>query len=1197
MKRAIFIVVGLVAFALIAVAVAPNFVNWNNYKSEISNQVRQLTGRDLIIAGDISAQVFPAPRLVADKVSLSSLEGANNPDLISLRSVEVRVALAPLITGQIRVETVRLVEPRIYLEVLADGRSTWEITPPSSGSSGFDQQTAEGAEPERTANGEAPAIVIDAFEIVNGRVRFEDPASDVSETIEDINMQIAAASLVAGPYSLEGGLLARGLRLSVDADVGTIVEGRTFPIDASFGIGGDRASIKVNGTVIGLDAAPRFTGNLAITAEDIAALVKALSPDMLLPKPLSQRFALSGKIDASNAELTFTDFDIDIGGSMGKGSVKGQFADIPRVTAEIQIDKITVDPWLEGGEATAVAPDSTKTGQTESAIAADEQPASESAPSNETDAGFALPNAIEVSANVRVDEVSMRGDAVENIILSAQLSKGEVTLNQFTLQGPGKLDVAAFGFLTAKDGVPSFDTSIEASVEDLESLLKWADIKTGLPAGKPGNLKFKAAAKGTDTNISLQELALSFDETNIVGAANVLLRERLGIGATIKVDKINVDTYMPVQSEADTPSSSPPEEPSAQTAEGNTQQSAPVKSATGPFAALAPLAEIDANIKASVQSLTAKGIPIKDINADIGLLAGNLTIRNISVGNVAGVSSVLTGNLNNLGGIPEAEALKTDIKISDPAALAKAAGTALPIPAKDLGKVSFNATMDGALNKPSIATTLNAMAATVQANGTVSPFELGSLFDLVVNLQHADMASFLKRLGVAYTPSGDIGALSVSSRLKGGVTGVTFSDLLTKVGNANVSGDGNIRLLGDRPKLNAVLATNEIVVDPFLPAQKQASNLNPADITPRVIPAGFRFFGDESQPLRYLIAQIASRWSRAPIDLSALGMADADITLTSPKISYHSYHLENANVVTELKNSVFTLKDFTGSVFDGAFQSSAVINAASANPQLSGLITLGDMNIGKASEAAGVGGATGKLTTRVEVAALGNSVADYISSLNGKGAIQIKGIKGDAALSDMPVVGLALGPLLQIFELLNTGLGALAQTGLGDTDVTSTFDIQNGLIRTNDARLISNIYDGKLAGTINLPSWTMDVGGKVALDQGVIGGILANVVRVPSEIPFQVSGNIDKPNVKIQSIGSSDGGGIQIPGLKKLDEKVPGVGGLIQGIIGGVTGGSSGSSSPPSQSGGSAPPAQQPPSQQQKPVNPAEQLLKGLFGG
>ena len=494
MKRAISIVVGLIAFVLIIVVVAPSFVNWNNYKSDITDQVRQLTGRELIIAGDISVKVLPAPRLVAENVSLSSLDGAAHPDLVSLRSVEVQVALAPLITGQIRVQTVRLVEPRIYLEVLADGRSTWEIVPPSTNTEERDQQTAEGAEPTPVDNNSAPAIVIDAFEIVNGHISYEDPASDVSETVESINMQIAAASLTSGPYNLEGNLLARDLRLNIDADIGTIVEGRTFPVDASFGIGGDSAKIRMNGTVIGLDVAPRFTGNLAVTAEDIAALADAFAPGMDLPPPLSQRFSLSGNIDASSTDLTFTEFDIDIGGSTGKGSVTGQFGDTPRIASEITIDKIAVDPWLETNTSQPVATAAGGAASETEAITPADGP--EQASESDAASAFTLPTGIDVTADIRIGEVSMRGDAVKNVALSAQLAKGEVTLSQFTLQGPGKLDIAAFGFLVARDGVPTFDTSIEARVEDVDALLKWADVQTGSARWKARECKFQGGRQG-----------------------------------------------------------------------------------------------------------------------------------------------------------------------------------------------------------------------------------------------------------------------------------------------------------------------------------------------------------------------------------------------------------------------------------------------------------------------------------------------------------------------------------------------------------------------------------------------------------------------------------------------------------------------------------------------------------------------------
>lgn len=190
---------------------------------------------------------------------------------------------------------------------------------------------------------------------------------------------------------------------------------------------------------------------------------------------------------------------------------------------------------------------------------------------------------------------------------------------------------------------------------------------------------------------------------------------------------------------------------------------------------------------------------------------------------------------------------------------------------------------------------------------------------------------------------------------------------------------------------------------------------------------------------------------------------------------------------------------------------------------------------------------------------------------------------------------------MQVFEVLNSGLGSLigagGKTKLGETDVTSSFTISNGIINTKDTKLLSNIYEGNIAGDINLPLWSMNVGGTVAVDQGLLGAVLSNVARIPTKIPFQVTGNIDKPNVKIQSFsgaGSAGGQGIAIPGLDKLDKKVPGVGGLLQGILGGGSAAGQAAPAPQSETSGSTPPAQQPAPQQQQKINPAD-LLKQLF--
>lgn len=1188
MKKVLWGIGGVIALLAAAVLVIPSVIDWNAYKPEIAEQVRKLTGRELVIAGDIDLNILPSPALVAEKVSLSSIDGAQSPDFVILNSVQVHIALAPLLAGKLRIESVRLVEPQIFLEVLADGRTTWVMSPPNAPADPAQGNQSSASAPINAGDA-GPDIGVDNFELVGGTVIYQDAASGTKERIEDINLNVGAASLSSGPIRADGNLMVRGLRLGIDLNIGDIVKGRTFPLNLGVKIGGDSAEIKLAGTILGIGETPRFRGDLSVVSANIGRVVSALANGADLPAPLSQALAISGALDASANGLALDNLLLDFGGAKGTGKVSGTFNGSPKIAVELNVDKVAADPWLT--VATPAKPQSGSAPAAPAQTAAATQPA---APAVDED--FALPTGIAATVAVKVGEISLRGDSVRNVVINADLANGEVTLSQLSLQGPGGSEAAVFGFLTAKNGKPTFDGSLEAKVRDPHALMKWANVDTSaLKPGKPGALALSATVIAQPESISVNKLGLSFDETKIAAAATIALRDRLGIGASVTVDKLDLDAYL-----ADAPATPPASKPTkpATTGDGTTASSPP-SDTTSVFDALKPLADFDANVRANVGLLKTAGMPIRDIAADVSLIGGALKIKSLTVGDAASVSLSVNGGLKGLGSVPEAQDLSVRATVGDPAKVAALAGVELPVPAKNLGKVSLNAALNGLLTAPSISSTLNAFAATVNADGKLNPFDLANMFDLKVGVRHDDAASLFQRLDTGYKPAGDIGALNVASKITGGISGFSFTDLVAALGAAKVNGAGTVVLAGERPKLTTTLTTGNIVVDPFLPAATSAA-LSPDESTARVIPA--RFWVPEGGRLDFkqLIASVAERWSPVPFDFSTLQALDADITVTSPRISYHEYNLDGAKLLSTLNTGVLKVNEFSGAVFGGSVMSTAAVDASAKRPTLAGLVTLGNMDIGAASKAAGIAGTTGMLTSRIEVSTLGSSVRDWIGSLDGKGAIEIKGIKGKSSLADLPVIGLALGPLMQIFEVLNSGLGSLlgagAKTGIGETDVTSTFTIANGVVNTKDTKIISNVYQGNLAGDINLPLWSMNVGGKVAVDQGLVGTLLANVARLPSQIPFQVTGNIDSPNVKIQSFsgaGSEGGGGIKVPGLDKLEKKAPGIGGLLNNLLGGGTAAPAEPVTPPAQSGSteSAPP----PQPEQKKPDATQQLLKKLF--
>ncbi|MGB0670578.1 MAG: AsmA family protein, partial [Rhodospirillales bacterium] len=117
MKKLAAIVAAFVVLLAAAVLVVPGLIDWNAHKSEIARLVRDATGRELRIGGDIKASLIPGPRLSVEDVTFANVTGAAEPSLLEMAEVDVQIALGPLLTGNLQVESVILRQPVIHFEV------------------------------------------------------------------------------------------------------------------------------------------------------------------------------------------------------------------------------------------------------------------------------------------------------------------------------------------------------------------------------------------------------------------------------------------------------------------------------------------------------------------------------------------------------------------------------------------------------------------------------------------------------------------------------------------------------------------------------------------------------------------------------------------------------------------------------------------------------------------------------------------------------------------------------------------------------------------------------------------------------------------------------------------------------------------------------------------------------------------------
>jgi hypothetical protein len=233
--------------------------------------------------------------------------------------------------------------------------------------------------------------------------------------------------------------------------------------------------------------------------------------------------------------------------------------------------------------------------------------------------------------------------------------------------------------------------------------------------------------------------------------------------------------------------------------------------------------------------------------------------------------------------------------------------------------------------------------------------------------------------------------------------------------------------------------------------------------------------------------------------------------------------------------------------------------------------------------------AKGRAGMDFKLASSGYTASDLVAALAGGGSIGLKGINVSGGSK-----GTAFSSVLSLLSELNNVGGSLSgkKAGVGLADITGTFNVSKGVLQSGDLKLVSSMGNGQAKGKVDLSRWLINVAGQFEMSQNFIGKMLNKGSSTLFKLPFSIRGDLNAPNVKLDTSKLSSGGQI-IQGLGSVLKK-KGIGGLLKNIIPGLGGSSKKSqpSSPSPAASGSAPP---PPPQQQQ-LQPKD-LLKGLLNG
>ena len=199
-----------IALILIAGAAlaAPLYIDWNSYRADIEDYGRQLTGRKVVVGGDVEARLFPWPVLWLHDVTVENPPGAKIHRLMRADQIEMRLALAPLISGNVVVEGIRVDKPVFAFERLATGTGTWQLQPRIMLDDVVDVEM----------------VSVDGIEIVDGSIVLADGRRGGAARIENVDAKLSASTL-AGPWKLNGLMSYGRQRVSANLTTGKIHRG------------------------------------------------------------------------------------------------------------------------------------------------------------------------------------------------------------------------------------------------------------------------------------------------------------------------------------------------------------------------------------------------------------------------------------------------------------------------------------------------------------------------------------------------------------------------------------------------------------------------------------------------------------------------------------------------------------------------------------------------------------------------------------------------------------------------------------------------------------------------------------------------------------------------------------------------------------------------------------------------------------
>lgn len=342
---------GLVALLLLGAAVVVWVVDPNGFKPRIEAAVREATGREFVLQGDIELGFFPWLSLRTGAGSFGNAAGFPAEPMATWKHAQLGVRLFPLLRGDLAIDRVRLEGADIRLTRRADGKGNWEGM---GGESPADEPAGSPAS--------SRYVTIEGVDIRDGRLSYV--AEEPAQRIEITGLNLTTDEIVPDrPFTdtvIEGrvhmqGFAPEGVPFRVDVPEAALAQDYSSLAVPGFELA--LGALELEGNMSGqLGEAPRLAGELSSNTFDARALLASLgieAPATTDPAALTRiAFESSWKLDAGALSLdpmALTLDDTRFTGNFQRGAGEDPLGEFALRGDRLEIARY-LPPTVPGGE-------------------------------------------------------------------------------------------------------------------------------------------------------------------------------------------------------------------------------------------------------------------------------------------------------------------------------------------------------------------------------------------------------------------------------------------------------------------------------------------------------------------------------------------------------------------------------------------------------------------------------------------------------------------------------------------------------------------------------------------------------------------------------------------------------------------------------------------------------------------------------